>query len=93
VSKKQKVAEFKIGDVVCVSAPTIGINLKVGEETNEDGTHKSNVEEVILVGDEALIVSEIEYIKYSNEYLYKVLTENSLETKEFSFAEEQLVSY
>jgi len=88
VQKKQKAPEFKIGDVVCVVAPTMGVNLKVNEEEM-----KAEVEEILLVGDEAMIVAEIEFVKRSNEYLYKVLTENSLETREFSFAEEQLTTY
>lgn len=88
MQKKQRVPEFKIGDVVCVVAPTMGINLKVNETEM-----KADVEEVLLTGDEAMIVAEIEFVKRSNEYLYKVLTENSLETREFSFAEEQLTTY
>ena len=53
---KQKEALYKIGDVVCVIEPTMAINLKVNEETK-----KYDIEEIMLVGDEGLIVEEVEF--------------------------------
>jgi ribosomal protein L21 len=87
--KKEKQPEFKIGDVLRVVMPVMAVNLKEPAE----GEKKLQIEEVLLVGDEGLIVINAEYVKKSNEYLYQVLTENSLETKMFSIPEEQLTLF
>lgn len=83
---KKNEPAFKIGDVVNVSFPTMGINLKFKENETNIG-----VEEIYLIGDEALIVSSVEFVKRTNEYLYRVLTEATIESLEFDFSEEQLV--
>jgi len=85
---KQKEAIFKVGDLVRVASPTMGINIKPNQEREN-----LDIDEVILVGDECLIVSEIIFLKKSNEYLYEVLTENDLDTKMFNFSGEQLEQY
>jgi len=85
---KQKEALYKIGDVVCVIEPTMAINLKVNEETK-----KYDIEEIMLVGDEGLIVEEVEFVKRTNDYLYKVLTGNDLDAKIYSLSEEVLTPY
>jgi len=86
--KKQKEPQYKIGDVVCVVMPTMAVNFAMNDETN-----KLDVEEVMLVGDEGMVVSEVEYVKSSDEYLYKVLTQTDLDAKIFSLSEEQLALY
>jgi len=85
---KQKEAVFKVGDLVRVSSPTMGINIKPNEEKEN-----LDVDQVILVGDECLIVSEIIFLKKAKEYLYEVLTENNLDTKMFNFSSDQLELY
>lgn len=82
---KQKEPEFKIGDVVRVVMPTMVLNIKPNDESK-----KLDVEEELLVGDEGLLIVNVEFVKRSNEYLYQVLTQNSLEAKMYSLAEEQL---
>jgi len=82
---KQKEPEFKIGDVVRVVMPTMALNIKPNDESK-----KLDVEEELLVGDEGLLIVNVEFVKRSNEYLYQVLTQNSLEAKMYSLAEEQL---
>jgi len=84
--KKQAEPQFKMGDVVRVVMPIMAVNLKEPAE----GEKKLQIEEVLLVGDEGMVVVNVEYVKRSNEYLYQVLTENSLESKMFSIPEEQL---
>lgn len=86
--KKQKEPMFKIGDVVCVVMPTMAVDFSMNDETN-----KLDVNEVLLVGDEGMVVSEVEYVKNTNEYLYKVLTQTDLDAKIFSLSEEQLALY
>ena len=85
---KQAEPKFKVGDVVCVIAPCLAINMKDNKETS-----KLDVEEVYLIGDEGMVVTEVEYIKRQNEYLYQVLTENGEDAKMFSLAEEQLTLF
>ena len=85
---KQKDPVFNIGDVVCVVMPTMALNIKPNDESK-----KLDVEEELLVGDEGMIVVNVEFLKKSNEYLYQVLTQNTLETKMFSLSEEQLALY
>ena len=87
--KKQAEPQFQMGDVVRVVMPTMAVNLKEPEE----GEKKLQIDEVLLVGDEGMVVVNVEYVKRSNEYLYQVLTENSLETKMFSIPEEQLTLF
>lgn len=82
---KQKEPEFKVGDVLRVVMPTMALNIKPNDESK-----KLDVDEELLVGDEGLLVINVEYIKKSNEYLYQVLTQNSLEAKMYSLSEEQL---
>ena len=79
---------FGIGDIVRVVMPTMAVNLK----TNED-EKKFDVEEVILVGDEGLIVTEVEYLEKQREYLYKVTTDSVIGTTMFSIPEEQLTLF
>ena len=85
---KQKEPEFKIGDVVRVVMPTMALNIKPNDESK-----KLDVEEELLVGDEGLLIVNVEFVKRSNEYLYQVLTQNTLEAKMFSLSEEQLALY
>lgn len=85
---KQKDPVFNIGDVVCVVMPTMALNIKPNDESK-----KLDVEEELLVGDEGMIVVNVEFLKKSNEYLYQVLTQNTLEAKMFSLSEEQLALY
>lgn len=87
--KKQAEPVFQMGDVVRVIMPTMAVNLKEPAE----GEKKLQIDEVLLVGDEGMIVVNVEYVKKSNEYLYQVLTENSLETKMFSIPEDQLTLF
>lgn len=82
---KQKEPEFKIGDIVRVVMPTMALNIKPNDDSK-----KLDVEEELLVGDEGLIIINVEFVKRSSEYLYQVLTQNSLEAKMFSLSEEQL---
>lgn len=86
--KKQKEPVFNVGDVVCVVMPTMAVNIKPNDETK-----KLDVEEVMLVGDEGMIVVNTEYVKKSNEYLYQVLTQTDLDAKMFSIPEEQLTLF
>ena len=67
----------------------MAVNLKEPAE----GEKKLQIDEVLLVGDEGMVVVNVEYVKRSNEYLYQVLTENSLETKMFSIPEDQLTLF
>ena len=85
---KQKEPEFKIGDIVRVVMPTMALNIKPNDDSK-----KLDVEEELLVGDEGLIIINVEFVKRSSEYLYQVLTQNSLEAKMFSLSEEQLALY
>lgn len=85
---KQKDPVFNIGDVVCVVMPTMALNIKPNDESK-----KLDVEEELLVGDEGMIVVNVEFVKKSNEYLYQVLTQNTLEAKMFSLSEDQLTLY
>jgi hypothetical protein len=85
---KQKEPVFNVGDIVCVVSPTMAINSKPNDETK-----KLDLEEVYLVGDEGLIVLNVEYVKKTNEYLYQVLTENGEDAKMFSLSEEQLTLF
>ena len=87
--KKQAEPVFQMGDVVRVVMPTMAVNLKEPVE----GEKKLQIDEVLLVGDEGMVVVNVEYVKRSNEYLYQVLTENSLETKMFSIPEDQLTLF
>ena len=87
--KKQAEPVFQMGDVVRVVMPTMAVNLKEPAE----GEKKLQIDEVLLVGDEGMVVVNVEYVKRSNEYLYQVLTENSLETKMFSIPEDQLTLF
>ena len=87
--KKQAEPQFQMGDVVRVVMPTMAVNLKEPAE----GEKKLQIDEVLLVGDEGMVVVNVEFVKRSNEYLYQVLTENSLESKMFSIPEEQLTLY
>lgn len=85
---KQKDPVFNIGDVVCVVMPTMALNIKPNDESK-----KLDVEEELLVGDEGMIIVNVEFVKKSNEYLYQVLTQNTLEAKMFSLSEDQLTLY
>ena len=85
---KQKEPEFKVGDVVRVVMPTMALNWKPNEETN-----KLDVEEEMLIGDEGMVILNVEYIKKSNEYLYQVLTQNTEDAKMFSLSQDQLTLY
>lgn len=67
--------------------PVMAMNLKDNDQ------HKLDVEEVMLIGDEGLIITEVEYLKRQNEYLYQVLTENGEDAKMFSLSEEQLTLF
>ena len=87
--KKQAEPVFQMGDVVRVIMPTMAVNLKEPEE----GEKKLQIDEVLLVGDEGMVVVNVEYVKRSNEYLYQVLTENSLDSKMFSIPEDQLTLF
>lgn len=87
--KKQAEPQFQMGDVVRVVMPTMAVNLKEPAE----GEKKLQIDEVLLVGDEGMVVVNVEYVKRSNEYLYQVLTDNSLETKMFSIPEDQLTLF
>lgn len=86
--KKQKQPEFNVGDIVRVVMPTMVLNF-----AKKDGENKLDIEEDMLIGDESMIVVEVEYVKNSNEYLYKVSTESSLEASFYSIPEEQLTLY
>lgn len=85
---KKPEPQFNIGDIVRVIEPCMAINMK----DNEEGK-KLDIEEVCLVGDEGLIITEVEYLKRQNEYLYRVLTENSEDAKMFSLSEQQLTPF
>jgi hypothetical protein len=87
--KKKAEPLFEIGNVVRVVMPIQVLNLKETEEM------KLDVDEVLLIGDEGLIVSEVEYLERQKEYLYKVLTgiENALDAKIFAVSEEQITLY
>jgi hypothetical protein len=84
---KKREPQFQIGDVVRVVMPVMAMNLKDNEE------RKLDIEEVMLIGDEGLVITEVEYLKRQNEYLYQVLTENGEDAKMFSLAEEQLTLF
>lgn len=86
--KKKPDPIFSVGDILCVSEPTSALNIKMEEEST-----KFDIDEVILVGDEALIVSEIEYKDKSKEYIYKLLVGEGFDSKEFSIGEGQLMLY
>jgi len=85
---KQKEPQFKIGDVVCVVAPTMVLNCKLNEDTN-----KLDVEEDLLIGDEGMVIANVEFAKKAKEYLYYVLTQNTLEGKMYALSEEQIALF
>lgn len=84
---KKAEPQFKIGDVVRVVEPCMAINMKDGEDK------KLDVDEICLVGDEGLVIAEVEYLKRQNEYLYRVLTENSLDAKMYQLSEQQITLF
>ena len=84
---KKAEPQFKIGDVVRVVEPCMAINMKDGENK------KLDVDEICLVGDEGLVIAEVEYLKRQNEYLYRVLTENSLDAKMYQLSEQQITLF
>jgi hypothetical protein len=60
----------------------------------KDGEDKKlDVDEICLVGDEGLVIAEVEYLKRQNEYLYRVLTENSLDAKMYQLSEQQITLF
>lgn len=79
--------QFKVGDVVRVIEPCMVFNMKDGEDK------KLDVDEICLVGDEGLVIAEVEYLKRQNEYLYRVLTENSLDAKMYQLSEQQITLF
>lgn len=79
--------QFKIGDVVRVVEPCMVFNMKDGEDK------KLDVDEICLVGDEGLVIAEVEYLKRQNEYLYRVLTDNSLDAKMYQLSEQQITLF
>lgn len=79
--------QFKIGDVVRVIEPCMVFNMKDGEDK------KLDVDEICLVGDEGLVIAEVEYLKRQNEYLYRVLTDNSLDAKMYQLSEQQITLF
>lgn len=84
---KKAEPQFKIGDVVRVVEPCMAINMKDGENK------KLDVDEICLVGDEGLVIAEVEYLKRQNEYLYRVLTDNSLDAKMYQLSEQQITLF
>ncbi len=84
---KKAEPQFKIGDVVRVVEPCLVLNMKDGEDK------KLDVDEICLVGDEGLVIAEVEYLKRQNEYLYRVLTENSLDAKMYQLSEQQITLF
>lgn len=84
---KKAEPQFKIGDVVRVVEPCMAINMKDGEDK------KLDVDEICLVGDEGLVIAEVEYLKRQNEYLYRVLTDNSLDAKMYQLSEQQITLF
>ena len=85
---KQKDPQFKVGDVVCVLQPTMAVNIKKNEDSK-----KLELEEIMLLGNEGLIITEIEFIKRTKDYLYHVLTETDVSAKVCSLAEENITLY
>ena len=79
--------QFKIGDVVRVVEPCLVINMKDGDNK------KLDIDEICLVGDEGLVIAEVEYLKRQNEYLYRVLTDNSLDAKMYQLSEQQITLF
>lgn len=79
--------QFKIGDVVRVIEPCMVFNMKDGEDK------KLDIDEICLVGDEGLVIAEVEYLKRQNEYLYRVLTDNSLDAKMYQLSEQQITLF
>lgn len=79
--------QFKVGDVVRVIEPCMVINMKDGDNK------KLDIDEICLVGDEGLVIAEVEYLKRQNEYLYRVLTENSLDAKMYQLSEQQITLF
>ena len=79
--------QFKVGDVVRVIEPCLVLNMKDGEDK------KLDVDEICLVGDEGLVIAEVEYLKRQNEYLYRVLTDNSLDAKMYQLSEQQITLF
>jgi len=84
---KKAEPQFKIGDVVRVVEPCLVLNMKDGEDK------KLDVDEICLVGDEGLVIAEVEYLKRQNEYLYRVLTDNSLDAKMYQLSEQQITLF
>lgn len=84
---KKAEPQFKIGDVVRVVEPCMVFNMKDGEDK------KLDVDEICLVGDEGLVIAEVEYLKRQNEYLYRVLTDNSLDAKMYQLSEQQITLF
>ena len=84
---KKAEPQFKIGDVVRVVEPCLVLNMKDGEDK------KLDVDEICLVGDEGLVIAEVEYLKRQNEYLYRVLTDNSLDAKMYQSSEQQITLF
>ena len=84
---KKAEPQFKIGDVVRVIEPCMVFNMKDGEDK------KLDVDEICLVGDEGLVIAEVEYLKRQNEYLYRVLTDNSLDAKMYQLSEQQITLF
>ena len=84
---KIKEPQFKIGEIVRVVCPTQAVNFSLNQETK-----KFDIEDIILVGDESMIISEVEYIKKSKEHLYKcIMAEDNVRfQREFSLSEEQI---
>jgi len=62
-------------------------NMKDGEDK------KLDIDEICLVGDEGLVIAEVEYLKRQNEYLYRVLTDNSLDAKMYQLSEQQITLF
>lgn len=84
---KKAEPQFKIGDVVRVIEPCMVFNMKDGEDK------KLDIDEICLVGDEGLVIAEVEYLKRQNEYLYRVLTDNSLDAKMYQLSEQQITLF
>jgi hypothetical protein len=85
---KKPEPQFKIGDVVRVIEPCMVINIKDNSESK-----KLDVEDICLVGDEGLVIAEITYLERQKEYLYRVLTENSLDAMMYELSEQQITLF
>ena len=89
--KKKRVPLYKVGDIIRVLMPCQALNLKTVDGEGE--MKKFEVEEVLLVGDEGMVITEVEELDKRGEVLYNVVTQEAEEPKIFSLSEEQITLF